>query len=240
MKKTLLLIMLLSIESIIAQVPSKVDDYPLNAMDLVLFTFGMETPLSIGTISASGVLDFKFPENLNFIADDVKANFMSDAAFTLFSKCNNSVDILSKDKNTKAINTGNISLSSKENPYAGLLIMVSDTIIVPWLESNGTANAVLGSYFELVYVASDLNYDGECTSTVTYIENDPFETSYTYKLELKAGFNFIEYKIDSVKEQKVPSMYQEGLFDDVVKPSAITVTSSQVVPPTLIWIGKYF
>tara|TARA_R110002167_G_scaffold318762_1_gene524433 strand:- start:942 stop:1664 length:723 start_codon:yes stop_codon:yes gene_type:complete len=240
MKKSLLLILLLSFEGIIAQTQSKVDNYPLKASDLVLFSFGMDNPLSIGTISDSGELDFKFPENLNFITDEMKSNFMSDTAFTLFSKCDNSYDILTEEENSKAVNAGYISLSTKENPYSGLLFMVTDEKLVPWLEAYGDINAVLGSYFELVYMESDFNYQGECISTVTYIENDPVETVYTYNLQLKAGFNFIEYKIESVKEHKVPSMYEEGVFDNIIKPSTIKVLSTQSVPQNTKWIGKYF
>lgn len=240
MKKSLLLILLLSFEGIIAQTQSKVDNYPLKASDLVLFSFGTDNPLSIGTISDSGELDFKFPENLNFITDEMKSNFMSDTAFTLFSKCDNSYDILTEEENSKAVNAGYISLSTKENPYSGLLFMVTDEKLVPWLEAYGDINAVLGSYFELVYMESDFNYQGECISTVTYIENDPVETVYTYNLQLKAGFNFIEYKIESVKEHKVPSMYEEGVFDNIIKPSTIKVLSTQSVPQNTKWIGKYF
>ena len=135
MKKSLLLILFLSFESIIAQTHGKVDNYPLKASDLVLFSFGMDNPLSIGTISDSGELDFKFPENLNFITDEMKSNFMSDSAFTLFSKCDNSYDILTEEENNKAVNAGYISLSTKENPYSGLLFMVTDEKLVPWLEA---------------------------------------------------------------------------------------------------------
>tara|TARA_R110000823_G_scaffold223281_2_gene351463 strand:- start:237 stop:959 length:723 start_codon:yes stop_codon:yes gene_type:complete len=240
MKKSLLLILLLSFEGIIAQTQSKVDNYPLKTSDLVLFSFGMDNPLSIGTISDSGELDFKFPENLNFITDEMKSNFMSDTAFTLFSKCDNSYDILTEEENSKAVNAGYISLSTKENPYSGLLFMVTDEKLVPWLEAYGDINAVLGSYFELLYMESDFNYQGECISTVTYIENNPVKTVYTYNLQLKAGFNFIEYKIESVKEHKVPSMYEEGVFENVIKPSTIKVLSTQSVPQNTKWIGKYF
>tara|TARA_R110002050_G_scaffold196426_2_gene331349 strand:- start:53711 stop:54433 length:723 start_codon:yes stop_codon:yes gene_type:complete len=240
MKKTLLFLMLLSISGIRAQTQPRVENPPLKAMDLVLFSFGMENPITIGTISVSGELDFKFPEDLNIITDEMKANFMSDTAFTLFSKCNNSYDILTESENIKAVNAGYISLSSKDNPYSGLLFMVSNKNIVPWLEDTYSNNAVIGSYFELVYMESDFKYQGECTSTVSNTENDTIETLYSYDLELKAGFNFIEYKIESVQKHKVPSMYEEGVFDNIVKPSTIKVSSTQSTPPTTMWIGKYF
>tara|TARA_R110000868_G_scaffold74718_3_gene216203 strand:- start:532 stop:1254 length:723 start_codon:yes stop_codon:yes gene_type:complete len=240
MKKTFLIVMLLSIGGITAQTQPRVENYPLKAMDLVLYCFGMENPVHIGTISASGELDFNFPKDLNFIADEAKANFMSDAAFTFFPKCANSYDILTESENIKAINAGYISLSTKDNPYSGLLFMVTDENIVPWIESYGDIDAVLGSYFELVCVESDFNYQGECMAAITYIEHDPIETIYTYDLQLKAGFNFIEYKIERAVEHKIPSMYEEGIFDKIDKPTKITVTSTQSTPPTTLWIGKYF
>ena len=240
MKKSVLFLVACAFQFGMTQTNHTVEDYPLRAMNVVLNTFGMDNPIPIGTISDSGELDFKFPKDLNFISDETKANYMSDTAFTLFSKCDNSYDILSEDENGKAVNAGYISLSSTDNPYAGLIFMVTDAALVPWLEDTYSNNAVTGSYFELVYIVSDFNYQGQCTSTVSNTEKDTIETSYTYDLELKAGFNFVEYKIESVLEHAVPSMYEEGVFDNIMKPSTITVSSTQSVPPTSKWIGKYF
>ena len=240
MKKTLPLLMLLYLGSITAQTQPRVENLPQNAMNLVLYCFGMENPVPVGTIAASGELDFKFPIDLNFISDEVKANFMSETAFTLFPKCDNSYDILSEKENRKAINAGYISLSTKDNPYSGLLYMVTDENLVPWLEESYSNNAVVGSYFELVYVESDFNFKGDCNATVINTEDDTSITLYTYDLQMKAGFNFIEYKIESVKEHKVPSMYEEGIFDYIYKPSHIKVSALQDIMPKTLWIAKYF
>jgi len=240
MKNTLLAILLLSIEFLIAQNHNTLENYPLKAADLVLFTFGMDNPISIGSITDSGELDFNFPNDVNFISEETKSNFMSNAAFTLFGKCDTSYDILSEEENSKAVNAGYISLSTKENPYSGLLFMVTDEMLVPYLEDTYSNNAIIGSYFELIYIESDFKYQGECISTVTNTETDTIETQYSYDLELKAGFNFIEYKIENVKEHKVPSMYEEGVFDNIIKPSTIKVSSTQSVPQNTKWIGKYF
>lgn len=165
---------------------------------------------------------------------------MSDAAFTLFQNCDKKYDILSEEENSKAVNVGYISLSTNENPYSGFLCMVTDEKLVPWLGDTYSKDAVIGSYFELVYMESDFNYQGECTSNVNNTETDVIETLYSYDLELKAGFNFIEYNIENVKEHKVPSMYEEGVFDNIIKPSNIKISSTQSIPPNTKWIGKYF
>lgn len=223
-----------------AQAQGKAENYPLKAMDLVVFTFGMDYPITIGAISDSGELNFKLPNNINSIPEEVKENFISDAAFVLFSKCDNSYDILSEDENIKSVGGGYISLSSRDNPYSGLFFMVTDENLVPWLEDSYSNNAVLASYFELVYMESDFNYDGECTSTISNTENDTIETIYSYNLQLKAGFNFIEYKIESIVEHEVPSMYEENVFNKIAKPSKIMIMGSQSTSPNTKWIGKYF
>jgi hypothetical protein len=242
MKKanSLLLIMFITFQVQYAQTKSKVENYPLKAMDLVLYSFGMDYPITIGTISDTGELNFKFQVDLTLISEEIKANFISDVKYEFFSKCNNSYDILSEDENVKAINAGYISLSTRNNPYSGLLFMVTDENMVPWLESYASIDAVLGSYFELVFVESDFNYQGECTSTVTNTESDTIETIYIYNLQLKAGFNFIEYKIESTIDHQVPSMYEENVFEKIAKPDSISVSSSQTIIPNTKWIGKYF
>jgi hypothetical protein len=111
---------------------------------------------------------------------------------------------------------------------------------VPWLEDSYSNNAILASYFELVYMESDFSYDGECTSSISNTENDTIETIYNYQLKLKAGFNFIEYKIESIVEHEVPSMYEENVFNKIAKPSKIMIMGSQSTSPNTKWIGKYF
>ncbi|MCK0132586.1 hypothetical protein MWU59_13845 [Flavobacteriaceae bacterium F08102] len=217
-----------------------VENYPLKAMDLVVFPFGMEHPIPIGSISNQGKVTVNFPKDLNAIPTQTKANFMSDAAFTLFSKCDNSANILPENEQIKAVNAGYISLSSKDNPYAGLLFMVSNKQLVHWLESNGEVDAALGSYVELVYVDTDINYSGTCISTLNSLESNPIETTYSYHLKLKKGFNFINYTIERTLTVKKPSMYEENVFENITIPHKITVTSSQSIPPTISWIGKYF
>ena len=240
MKKSVLFLMACAFQVGMAQTNPIVENYPLKAMDLVLFTFGMDHPVNIGTVANSGELNISLPNNLNSIPEEAKENFLSDTAFVMFSKCDYSNDILSESENIKAAGGGYISLSSKDNPYSGLIFMVTNEDLVPWLEDTYSNNAVVGSYFELVYLIADFSYQGQCSRKVSNTENDIIETVYTYDLKLNPGYNFIEYKIESVLEHAVPSMYEEGVFDNLMKPRTITVSSTQAVPPTTKWIGKYF
>lgn len=240
MKKTLVFLSFLSMHLMGAQSLSKVENYELKAADLVLFAFGMEEPVPIGKISDSGEIQFNFPSDLNAISDEAKANFLSDTAITLFAECDNRFEILPADKNPKAASAGYVSLSTKKNPYAGLLFMVTDNELIPWLEDAYSNSAIESSYFELIYIESDFNYQGECTTTSYISEDESMETKKVYNLELKAGYNFIEYAIESVSEHKVPSAYYENEFDIIKKPSKITISSSQSTPPNTKWIGKFF
>jgi hypothetical protein len=240
MKKLVVVLAFLFLQVNLAQDHPKVENHPSQKMDVVLFTFGMMDVITIGAMSASGELSINFPKDISFISEAAKENSWSDTAFTLFSKCTNSYDILSEEENGKAVSGGYISLATKEQPYMGLLFMVSDENLIPWIEDSYSNNALVGSYFELVYLESDFRYQGDCNSSVSNTEVDTVETLYTYDLDLKAGFNFIEYAIESVKEHKIPSMYEEGAFDTIAKPSTVLVSSSQTTPPNTKWIGKYF
>lgn len=91
---------------------------------------------------------------------------------------------------------------------------------------------VLGSYFELIYVNSIFHYEGECVQTRSSMSDDPdMEITYSFNLNLKAGFNFIEYKIENIHETDPEMM---ASFPDV-----ISVTSVEGIP-NCKWIGKYF
>ena len=223
-----------------SQTKPTVEDYPLKAMKVIAVPFSNEFPITIGTISDSGELTLDFPKDLKSIFGKKLENSWANAASVFFQKCDNGYDILSEVKNPRAVNVDGISLSTKKNQYSGFIYMVSDANMVPYLEAYGNTDAILGSYFELVYIESDFNYQGECTSTVSTIENDTLEALYTYDLQLKAGFNFVEYKIESVEEHMVPSLYAENEFVKMSRPSKITITSSQTTVPNTKWIGRYF
>lgn len=240
MKKSFFIVLFLSIEFLVAQSVPKVENYPLKAMDVVIFPFGMEYPVTIGTISDSGELNFELPTDLRIIPEERKENFVISIASSLFSECDNSNDLYPEYENIKSAGGGYISLSSKENPYSGLFFMVTDESLVPWLENSYDNSAVVASYFELIYMYSDFNYQGTCTSILSETETDTMETVYSYNLQLKTGFNFIEYKIESVETHQVPTVYDENVFESIDKPSKITISSSQSTLPNTKWIGKYF
>lgn len=236
----LVLFICFSFQTQYAQTKPKVENYTLKAMDLSIQFGGMHKPMKIGTISDSGELDFKFPDDLSFIPEENKESYMVDMSYMLFSKCDNKKEILSEEENIKSISSGHINWGSKENPSLGLLFMVSDKSLIPWLEQSYYNSAVLASYYEVIYVESDFNFQGECTHSVFNSGISVVETIYTYDVQLKPGFNCIEYKIESVMEHDMVVGDDKEDFPKIAKPSKIMITSTQINAPEIKWILKYF
>lgn len=89
-------------------------------------------------------------------------------------------------------------------------------------------------------MASDFNYKGECRSTLAVSKTDSIVTQYTYHFNLKAGFNFIEYKIKNLETYEMPTPYGENESEMIDKPIKIASTSSPTTLPNTKWIAKYF
>ena len=212
----------------------KLDNYPFESLEVnvITFPFGMDDPIKIGTMSTSGEIHFEFPKALPKISKETEENFMRDFRYTIFNECDNSREMVSDNENGPSFNAGILSLSTNDNPYVGVIRAVSDGALMPWIEDPGYEEPVLGSYFELIYVASDFQYEGECAQTRSSMSDDPdMEISYSFNLNLKAGFNFVEYKIESIYKTDPDLM---ASF-----PDKISVTSVDGIP-NCKWVGKYF
>ena len=217
-----------------SQTQPKVDDYPFGKSDVnvIIFPFGMENPIIIGTMSRSGDINFEFPKELPKISKETEENFMQDLVYTVFSVCDDGLGMISDKDNLPSFEAGVLSLSTTDNPYAGVIMAVSDVALIPWIEDPGYEEPLFGSYFELIYVPSAFKYEGECKQTRSSMSDDPdMEISYSFNLNLKAGFNFIEYKIESIHKTDPNVM---ASFPDKV--SIISVEGI----PNCKWVGKYF
>jgi len=215
-----------------SQNQAKIEAYSMGGLDvqLMVMPLGVENPIKIGRISKEGLVNFDFPKELSKVSDEVKESESSKLWYTLFSLCNNGVEMVAEADNIFSLDTGSLSLWTTNNKYVGVIFAVSDADLVPWLEDPAYMEPILGSYFKLVYVAKPFQYTGTCISTLMLDEGDA-EVSYTYHLNLKAGFNFIEYKIESIHESDPNVM---ASF-----PDKVTVLSVEGIPKCK-WLGKYF
>ena len=215
-----------------SQSQAKIDNYKLGNSDvnIVLNPFGMENPITIGTISKSGDIQFDFPKELKNISKDDKESLSSELWYTLFSQCENGAEMVAEKDNIFSFEAEALSLSTKDNPYTGVIFMVSDENLIPWIEDSAYMEPVFESYFELIYVAKPFQYQGSC-ETGRMLDDGEARITYNYNLNLKAGFNFIEYKIESIYKTDPNVM---ASF-----PDKVTITNVDGIP-NCKWIGKYF
>ena len=109
--------------------------------------------------------------------------------------------------------------------------MVSDEGLRPWMEDPGYINAVKGSFYEVMYVEEDVAINMTCVSSVYVDENQQVESHYRFDVELKKGFNWVEYAIEEIHETD-PNV--RASF-----PSKVTV-SNMKDSSKVLWIGSYF
>lgn len=217
-----------------SQTQPKIEDYPLGSLEVnvVVFPFGMDNPIKIGTVSKSGLINFELPAELPEISKETEENFMNDLVYTVLGVCDDGKGMISDTDNSPSFEAGLLSLSTVDNPYAGVIMAVSDETLMPWVTDPSYEEPLFGSYFELIYVPSAFKYEGECKQTRSSMSDDPdMEIAYSFNLNLKAGFNFIEYKIENIHKTDPDVM---ASFPDKV--SIISVEGI----PNCKWIGKYF
>lgn len=235
MKKSLLFIVCILVFNYVqSQNQPKINDYPFGSeeVNVILMPFGMENPIKVGTLSKSGVISFDFPEELPKISAEERESESYKLWYTLFSECANATKMVAEEDNIFSFDTGALSLSTTDNPFAGVVFTVSDENLMPWVEDPAYMEPILGSYFELIYVENAFQYTGDCTTNRMMDEGEEDAIiEYTYNLNLKAGFNFIEYKIESIHKTDPNVM---ASFPDKV--SIVSVDGI----PNCKWIGKYF
>ncbi len=233
MKKTTLFIAVaLTLSLLNTQAQSKLDPYPFGSLDvdIMVSPFGMEKAIKIGTVSKSGDIQFDFPKELKNISKEDKESESSKLWYTLFSQCDTGSEMVAEKDNIFSFDTGAVSLYTSDNRFVGVIYTVSDEKLMPWVEDPAYMEPLLGSYFELIYVAKPYQYKGNCIETKMLDDGD-VQGTYNYNINLKAGFNFIEYKIDNIHktDQNIMASF----------PDKVSVRSVEGIP-NCKWIGKYF
>jgi len=136
---------------------------------------------------------------------------------------------LSNEKELVALELSPLFLFANEE-IAGFITLVSDPAMCKWVNDPGYGDAVPGSYFELVYVGRNFDFKGSCVQT-TNLEDGNLETSYEIGVDLGAGFNFIEYKVESV---------HAGSEEMAASPKRVVVSSHSEIPENALWMAYYY
>lgn len=208
-----------------------IEDYPLGHLDVevVVMPFGLDYPITIGKVSKSGNIMFDFPKEIDLPEEVISGFGSSELWMTLFSSgCKGDPPV--EESAVYSFKAGNIWLSSAENPAFGVIFPVSDKKLVAWQEDQVNVDPVLGSYYELVYQDTAFRYRGNCTLMVP-VEKEQVNVEYAYDLDLKSGFNFIQYRIERI--HKTNAIMRASL------PVKISVTNIENTPNSQ-WIGKFF
>lgn len=213
---------------------SKLDNFQkgLPEMDFIIMPFDIDNRVSIGKLKDDGTLEVNIPEFSSIqlppnVADDNLLKFEYIVKF----RCGNSSDLI-VNENLRGFSGGNFALwrEGKRNGWAGSVFAVSNTDIIPWLEDDASMQPVLGSYFELIYVTEDAVISSNCNNTWN---NGVFEINqeYQFDLNLKKGYNLIEYEILDI--------FETNSNEITNKPNKIKIKT-----PTnfsgIIWMAKYF
>ncbi len=178
------------------QLSGKIGDFNLNAMDVVVFPFGMEHPVKIGTIDKEGNVAINLDAvDISTIPAETRDVYLGRVADNFFSGCDNP-DGLQVSDEIKAIKCEMPALWYNNN-WAGSFYLVSDEKLQPWLEDRYYMEPVKSSFFQIIYVDNDLSLDTQCTTTYN-LPNENVEAVNEFNLKLKKGFNLVQYKIDDI------------------------------------------
>lgn len=231
MKPTLILCFMCSFFWANAQeITGTVKNHEKADMDLVLMLFGMDYPISIGKVDNKG----QFTANLeNVSLDNIPEENLSMSIgplyFNFYFTCNNS-DAFGENAEKPAARQDFVRLT-KNGDWAGTVFLVSDEGLRPWIEDSGYNNAIKGSFYEVIYVGEDFSLNMTCNRGVYAADNEEVETEYRFDIELKKGFNWVEYTIEEVYETD-PNI--RASF-----PSKVTISNVKD-PSKMLWVGTYY
>ena len=214
-----------------AQSGPVIENFPLKALDVVVFPYGMEYPIKIGTVSDDGKITFLLSAETNLVQAEVRETFNSGIVDLLLSKCDNYLDLLDNASKAKGAKGDQIALWTHDNRYAGVLFPVTSEEMVPWREDPHYMEPVLGSYYEMIYSESSFEIQTECTTTVNLSSGD-VPLVYRFDLKIEPGFNFIEYKIESI--------FKTDPNETASMPNLVQVKSIKKQIPEVQWVAKYF
>lgn len=230
------LILLFPAFTVIGQqrISGKIENAGLDkpAMDIVLFMFGMDHPVKVGEADSLGNISVSFPDELPVsIPSDTKSMFGTQLRDALYFSCFDIANVPDTIKNITMYKGGYFALAHKNRPWAGTLFSVSDKELIPWLEDRYYKNPVTSSFFEVIYSEQAINLTTTCKDNVLYAEGNEIMVEYRYALQLKKGFNLVEYKIEALK--------QSGSPDIPSIPEIVTITTAKNTD-TIQWYAKYF
>ncbi len=203
--------------------------YDRPASTIVLLMFGMDQPVSIGEIDASGALTVDVRgASAAAIPDTVRSQYLGRLQDQLHFKCDDR-SAIGAPIDDVASRGENIFLY-RDSTMAGALFAVSDTMLRLWLEDPGYQEPVTGSFWDVIYTEKEMAVNSSCASTLM-LDSGNVTMTYQYDLKLARGFNLVEYVIESIHKTDPAVMAS--------KPSKVLVRTETDVS-RIRWVAKHF
>nr|WP_287938591.1 hypothetical protein [Algoriphagus sp.] len=208
----------------------KVENHPKKEMDVVLMLFGMDNPITIGKVDPKGQISVNLEGvGIAGIPEEVRSMFMGELIHNFYFSCGEP-SAFGEMSGKPALRQDFLRLTQGDQ-WSGTVFLVSDEKLRPWLEDSGYSNAVKGSFYEIIYVEEDLAINTTCSNQIIASEEETVDVVYEFDLELKKGFNWVEYEILEIHETN--SEIRASF------PSRVKVRNLKD-PSTMKWIGAYF
>jgi len=212
------------------EITGMIKNHEKSEMNMVLMLFGMDHPISIGTVDKNGQFTANLGNaSLDNIPEENLSMYIGELYSNFYFNCSDS-EAFGDNYDKPAVRQDYVRLTNK-GEWAGTAYLVSDESLIPWLEDSGYNNAIKGSFYEIMYVAQDMTVNMTCNSSVYATDDEQVETEYTFNLQLKKGFNWVEYTIEEVYET-----------DPAIRasfPSKVTISNLED-PSKMLWIGRYY
>lgn len=233
MKNILLLLALVSASFSNAQTTFKVIPKPANDFDIVLIPFGVDHSIKVGVLDKSGEASLNIAADMSNVSESVRKEYSSKISETL-GFCDKMLPEISEKEDIGTIDPGPYFLYEKGRDSIGtpqgFIILVSDTALFQWVTNPDKGAPVLGTSYDIIYVGENFKYKGRC-SEIFSDESDDSETEYRIDLQLKPGWNYIAYTIESIR----PATGDISAF-----PDRVSVTSIQSLPKDVKWMAYYY
>jgi hypothetical protein len=222
-------LLLAPIAGIAQQFSGKIINANPVAMDVVVFPFGMEYPIKIGTVDKDGQLQINLDDAaIDKVPDDTKELMLGRVSDNIFVKCNYPDSLQTSDK-VKAINCEMPSLWYN-NQMAGALSLVSDEKLQPWIQDRYYMEPVKASFFQIVYTDQVVTIHTSCNTTYNLAAGNVEATNH-FNLRLKKGFNLLKFSIEEIHKTDPAETSSIPVKINVTNPTEQT---------TILWMGKYF
>lgn len=211
------------------EISRTLENYNYKNADLVIFAYGSDNPVKIGTVDAKGNLKTDLSKvQMPELNTDTKDLFTSELWTSFSFTCGNSNDF-GPERAVPALKGGNVALWAN-NEWTASFFLVSDPELKSWLEDPGYNSAIKAVFWEITYVEKDVSINMVCTNELQ-MEDSTVELTYTYDLNLKKGFNWVEYTIEDVYVTNPEVM---ASF-----PSKVRISNLQD-PKRMMWLANYF